>query len=81
MIIVLKPNQKQEVVNEFIEKLTNAYDCLLYTSNSWSARSSEGEGKIDAGVKVRIEQIVGLTLLVTPVPLGSEEKEEVNNAN
>lgn len=49
--------------------------------NSWSARSSEVDGKIDAGVKVRIEQIVGVTLLVTPVPLGSEEKEEVNNAN
>ena len=54
---------------------------VVVMGNSWSARSSEVDGKIDAGVKVRIEQIVGVTLLVTPVPLGSEEKEEVNNAN
>ena len=54
---------------------------VVVMGNSWPARSSEVDGKIDAGVKVRIEQIVGVTLLVTPVPLGSEEKEEVNNAN
>ena len=56
-------------------------DNIVVMGNSWSARSSEVDGKIDAGVKVRIEQIVGVTLLVTPVPPGSEEKEEVNNAN
>ena len=31
MIIVLKPNQKQEIVNEFVEKLTNAYDVQVNT--------------------------------------------------
>ena len=32
MIIVLKPNQKQEIVNELVEKLTNAYDVQV---NTW----------------------------------------------
>ena len=35
--------------------------------NSWSARSTQKDGKIEAGSRVRIERIEGVKLLVTPV--------------
>lgn len=35
--------------------------------NSWSARSIQKDGKIEAGSRVRIERIEGVKLLVTPV--------------
>ena len=35
--------------------------------NSWSARSTQNDGKIEAGSRVRIERIEGVKLLVTPV--------------
>lgn len=35
--------------------------------NSWSARSTQEDGKIEAGSRVRIERIEGVKLLVTPV--------------
>ena len=35
--------------------------------NSWSARSAQKDGKIEAGSRVRIERIEGVKLLVTPV--------------
>ena len=35
--------------------------------NSWSARSTQKDGKIEAGSRVRIEGIEGVKLLVTPV--------------
>lgn len=41
---------------------------------SWAAYSSQPDGKIPAGTKVRIEQIVGVTLVVTP--LAPEEEKE-----
>ena len=35
--------------------------------HSWSARSTQKDGKIEAGSRVRIERIEGVKLLVTPV--------------
>lgn len=35
--------------------------------NSWSAHSTQKDGKIEAGSRVRIERIEGVKLLVTPV--------------
>ena len=35
--------------------------------NSWSAGSTQKDGKIEAGSRVRIERIEGVKLLVTPV--------------
>lgn len=49
---------------------------VVVMGNSWSARSSELDGKIDAGVKVRVDQIIGVTLLVTPVAPPPEEEKE-----
>ena len=34
MIIVLKPNQKQEVIDQFVQKLTSRYDVKVNTSGS-----------------------------------------------
>lgn len=43
--------------------------------NSWSARSTEPNGKIDAGARVRVERIEGVKLLVTPEPPAETRKE------
>lgn len=42
---------------------------------SWSARSTEPDGKIQAGTKVRIEKIDGVKLMVTPVAVQQKEGE------
>ena len=54
MIIVLKPNQKQEVVNEFIEKLTNAYDVQV---NTWVGTHSTVLGLIGDTTVIDAEYI------------------------
>ena len=40
---------------------------VMVMGNSWSARSTQKDGKIEAGSRVRIERIEGVKLLVTPV--------------
>ena len=54
MIIVLKPNQKQEVINEFIEKLTNAYDVQV---NTWVGTHSTVLGLIGDTTVIDAEYI------------------------
>ena len=52
---------------------------VMVMGNSWSARSTQPNGKIEAGTKVRIESIEGVKLLVTPVALADQpEKGEKN---
>ena len=54
MIIVLKPNQKQEIVNEFVEKLTNAYDVQV---NTWVGTHSTVLGLIGDTTVIDAEYI------------------------
>lgn len=51
---------------------------VMVMGNSWSARSTQADGKIPAGTKVRVESIEGVKLLVTPVagPTQEEKGEE-----
>ena len=54
MIIVLKPNQKQEIVNEFVEKLTNAYDVQV---NTWVGTHSTVLGLIGDTTVIDAEDV------------------------
>lgn len=51
---------------------------VMVMGTSWSARSAQADGKIQAGTKVRIDSIEGVKLLVTPVadPTQAEKGEK-----
>lgn len=54
MIIVLKPNQKQEVVDEFVQKLTGSYDVQV---NTWVGTQSTVLGLIGDTTAIDSEYI------------------------
>ncbi len=54
MIIVLKPNQKQEVIDQFVQKLTSRYDVKV---NTWVGTQSTVLGLIGDTVSIDSEYI------------------------
>ena len=57
MIIVLKPNQRQETINEFVNKLTTNYDVQV---NTWVGTQSTVLGLIGDTTAIDSEYVLSL---------------------